>query len=142
MAPTDVSKGTLIWQSQEQKLCFISLASGKNENIYYTKSSLPRWFSQHFQLHFKINLGLAGICENKEFSTYVRLAVKIAQLLKDKFCANILGRINILIPLPLSFFFRCLVFIQLDHSVKECFTQQLSGPRSPHLQHPLIPAHH
>lgn len=42
--------------------------------------------------------------------TYVRLAVKITQLLKDKFCANIPGKINILIPLTVGFFFPFVVF--------------------------------
>ena len=38
---------------------------GKNENIYYTEGSLPGWFSQHFQLHFKTNFSLTGSYENK-----------------------------------------------------------------------------
>lgn len=38
---------------------------GKNENIDYTKGSVPGWFSEHFQLLFKTNLSLTGSYENK-----------------------------------------------------------------------------
>lgn len=100
-------------------------------------------FPNTFGFTLSLTWAYLGVLETKQsvsFCTYVRLAVKITQLLKDKLCANIPGRINILIPL-FFFSFCCLVFTQLDHSVKECFTQQLSGPRSPqaHLQHPPDP---
>lgn len=89
---------------------------------------------------FELSWELWKQSSSVSFCTYVRLAVEITQLLKHKFCANIPARINILIPLFVLFFsFCCLVFTQLDHSVKECFTQQLSGARSPHLQHPPDP---
>lgn len=64
-------------------------------------------FPNTFGFTLSLTWAYLGVLETKQsvsFCTYVRLAVKITQLLKDKLCANIPGRINILIPLFFFFF--------------------------------------
>lgn len=40
--------------TEKSPIILSSFELGKNENVYYTKGSVPRWFSQHFQLHLSL----------------------------------------------------------------------------------------